>query len=146
VATDTEKNIAANIKTRMAIREVAVKELSVITEIPASTLYTITKAEAGVSFEKVERIAKALRCSVADLVADPVAIDRPDVPTAWRVLKGFMEALTPLKLELVEALAALDDAQVRRYLNAIRRETAAASGTDLVEPSAGVSSKRRKVP
>jgi transcriptional regulator with XRE-family HTH domain len=135
VATDTEKNIAANIKTRMAIRGLTVKEVAALIEIPVSTVYAVTKAEMGISFDRLELFAKALKCSVADLVASPIALDRPDVSTAWRVLRDFMDRLSPLKVELVEALASLDDSQVRRYLRMITAETSSASSADDVRPS-----------
>lgn len=141
-----DKNLSENLKMRMALRDLSIQQVADLAELSYQAVYHVLNADRWPSSANLERIARAVHASPAELLADPVAIDRPDVSTAWRVLRGFMDTLTPLRLELVEALAALDDAQIRRYLSAIRRETAAASGADLGDSSPSVSPKRRNVP
>jgi transcriptional regulator with XRE-family HTH domain len=130
-----DKNLSENLKMRMALRELSIQQVADLAELSYQAVYHVLNADRWPSPANLERIARAVHASPAELLAEPVAIDRPDVPTAWRVLKDFMDRLSPLKVELVEALAALDDSQVRRYLRMITAETSAASSADDVRPS-----------
>lgn len=63
--------IGRRLKRLIQKKEMSLKELSALSGVPVNTLYTITQRDPDTArIETLEKISKALNCTIADLIVD----------------------------------------------------------------------------
>jgi len=109
-----EKNLSDNLKMHMALRGLSTQQVADLAELSYQAVYHVLNQERWPSAENLTRLARAVRSTPAALLAEPVAQEKPDVATAWKVLREFMDTLTPAKFLLNEVVQPLNDRETMR--------------------------------
>lgn len=96
----------------MALRDLSVKQVADLAGLSPQAVYNFLSNERWPGPDNLMRISRAVRCSPADLLKEPEAIERPDVPTAWRIIKDFMDSMTPMKHRFLEEIEGIEDGKI----------------------------------
>lgn len=119
-----DENLSQNVKTLLVLREMSVKDAATISGLSVQAIYHVMNVERWPNPDTLMRLAKAFRVTVPQLLAPPVALEKPDLLAAFQTVSAFFRALTPVRTRLVEVAASLDDDQAARYLAMMELEIA----------------------